>query len=285
VFKCKFMQYSIVCLLSLFLFGCQTKSDTAIDIRVMYFNIRTAWAKDGKNGWEYRKPLVSSVINKYAPDVLGLQEANPDQMDYLIKTHPKYGVVGLGRDGGKKGEYSAIMYLKDRFTVDEQGTFWLSDTPQKPSRGWGNSHLRICSWLRLIESKTNKAFYVFNTHLDHQSQKARDKSAKLIMKRIKDRKHKDPVVLTGDFNAGENNSVIKHIKSEGLIDSFRALYPNEKVVGTFNGGYRGNKNSGKIDYVFISKGQKTLSAHINRIKIKGRYPSDHYPVTARVNLK
>ena len=263
-----------------------------LDIRVMTFNIRTGLAEDGENGWDLRKAFVCDVIRQYAPDVLGVQEACRFQLDAFNEHLPEYGEVGIGRDGGTKGEYSAILYRKQRFEVDDSGTFWLSDTPAVPSAHWGNPYRRICTWARFTDKKSARAFYVYNTHLDHQSQQAREESVKLIIKHIKARTHRDPFVLTGDFNAGEDNPVIGYLKGTAafsdptpipLVDSFRMLHPAEKVVGTGNG-FKGQQDGPKIDYIFITQDTCTLEAAIVKTTREGRTPSDHYPVTAQLRL-
>lgn len=267
-----------------------TEKTTPIDIRVMTFNIRTGMAKDGENDWSLRKEFVCDVIRQCAPDVLGVQEACRFQLDAFNEHLPEYGEIGIGRDGGTEGEFSSILYLKQRFDVDESGTFWLSDTPATPSAHWGNQYRRICTWARLIDKKSARTFYVYNTHLDHQSQPAREKSAQLIMKYINERTHPDPFVLTGDFNAGEDNPVIGYLKGTGtfaeknpipVVDSFRTLHPNDKVVGTSHQ-FTGTSDGPKIDYVWVAPNTRPLEASIVLTNREGRYPSDHYPVTAQL---
>ena len=264
-----------------------------LDIRVMTFNIRTGFAEDGENHWDLRKEFVCDVIRQYAPDVLGVQEACRFQLDEFNKQLPEYGEVGIGRDGDTQGEYSAILYRKQRFEVDASGTFWLSNTPAVPSVYWGNHYRRICTWARLIDKESARAFYVYNTHLDHRSQLSREESVKLIMKRLNDRPHPNPFVLLGDFNAGENNPAIGYLMGTRvltdptpipLVDSFRMLHPSEKVVGTGNE-FSGISNGPKIDYIFAEPKTRALEATIIRTNRNDRYPSDHYPVTAQLRFE
>jgi endonuclease/exonuclease/phosphatase family metal-dependent hydrolase len=262
---------------------------TALDLSVMTFNIRNGRANDGENGWTFRKDFVCDVIRDSAADIIGLQEAFRFQLDEIRKILPEFNEVGEGRDGGTRGEYSAILYKKKAFKVEESDTFWLSDTPQKKSRNWGNRYLRVCTWVRLTHLTTGHSFYVFNTHFDHQSQNSRLQSSKLIASRIAQRSPKDPFVMVGDFNAGENNPVIEYLKGTGsqgkspvpVLDTFRKLYPDKKVVGTGNG-FTGRQDGNKIDYVFVAPETNVLKAAIIRSARKGRYPSDHFPVTATI---
>ena len=266
----------------------QNKS-VGINLNVMTFNIRNGRAKDGENHWQKRKDVVCEVINQHSPDVLGLQEAFSFQLKHIEEMISKYGQVGTGRNGGNKGEYSAILYLKDRFDVADSGTFWLSNTPEKPSSSWGNYYRRICTWARLTDKKSKQSFTVYNTHFDHRSQPSREKSAELIMSVIQDRTDKDPFILMGDFNANETNKVTHYLKGQGpnpspipLVDTFRVLYPKAQAAGTSNGGFKGQPDTFKIDYIYVTPNTRTLKAAIFRSKINGRYPSDHYPVTAKI---
>ncbi len=279
-----------------FLSGCLTTpvaTARPVDIRAMTFNIRNGRAKDGNNSWDLRKEFVCDVIRDDGSDVIGLQEAFRFQLDEFRTELTEYGEVGEGRDGRTRGEYSAILYLKKRFTVSASGTFWLSKTPSKPSRDWGSACTRVCTWARLMDRESTQSFYVYNTHLDHRSQSARENGIKLIMKRVAGRTYKDPFILMGDLNAGEDNKAIVYLKRKGeqeektpirLVDSFRVLNPDEKVVGTFNG-FTGRSDGPKIDYILVTPETRVLEAAIVKVNRYGRYPSDHYPVTARLSLR
>ncbi|HSR87913.1 MAG TPA: endonuclease/exonuclease/phosphatase family protein, partial [Pontiella sp.] len=243
--------------------------------------------------WDLRKAFVCDVIREYAPDVLGVQEACRFQLDEFNNRLPEYGEIGIGRDGGTLGEYSAILYRKQRFKVDDSGTFWLSDTPEIPSVYWGNHYRRICTWARFTDKLSARSFYVYNTHLDHRSQLSREESVQLIMKHIKARAHPDPFILTGDFNAGEDNPAIGYLKGTvelsgptpiPVVDSFRVLHPAEQTVGTGNW-FQGQMDGPKIDYIFITPDTRVLDAAIVRTTRDGRTPSDHFPVTAQLRLE
>ncbi|MDE0936088.1 MAG: endonuclease/exonuclease/phosphatase family protein [Mariniblastus sp.] len=270
----------------------QQKASSPTSLRVMSFNIRNGKANDGDNSWEHRREFAADVIRDAKLDVIGLQEAFRFQLDDLRKHLPEFEEVGEGRDGGEQGEYSAILYRSSRFRALDSGTFWLSDTPEVKSRQWGNRYLRICTWVRLEDKNTNRCFYVYNTHFDHQSQNARVKSSQLIAQRIKNRTHENPFLVTGDFNADENNPVILYLKNKNtgslngpitLVDTFRQLHPKEKLVGT-GGGFEGRADGKKIDYVFVQPDVEVVSASIIRTNRDGRYPSDHSPVMAEVRL-
>lgn len=270
-----------LCISVLLATGCL--ANEAFDLHVMSFNIRYGSANDGANHWNKRSGLVFDVFQRHAPDVVGVQEALCFQLDEIRAQLPEYAEVGIGRDGGTNGEYSAILYRTNNLSVIESDTFWLSDTPEIPSKHWGNACVRICTWARFVHLETKQTFYIYNTHLDHRSQPSREKSVRLILERIRQRKHRDPFVLTGDFNAGEENPAIQLLKANGLVDPFRVLNPKATEVGTFNG-FNGTTTGEKIDFIFTESATRTLKTTIVHDHANGRYPSDHFPVTARIQF-
>ena len=265
---------------------------SAFEIDALSFNIRFDNANDGDNAWPKRKAMVGEWVKSESPDVIGLQEALRHQIDDIKKVATAYCEYGVGRDDGKsKGEHCTVLYLKDRFKLDKKdcGTFWFSDTPEKiASKSWGNEIPRICTWVRLIEKKTNKGFYVYNVHYDHRSQPSRLGASKLIIEKISKRKQSnEPIILMGDFNAAENNPAIKIFKEEPLklLDTFRVVKPDEEMVKTFHGFRGGSYPGGKIDHVFILPSTaKISSASIVRFNKNKRYLSDHYPVRAKLGF-
>lgn len=261
-------------------------------VSVMTFNIRYGTAPDGDNAWPLRRELLFDLVRREDADLIGVQEALDFQIDELVGAAPAYAVIGVGRDDGlRAGEYSAILYRRERFHVAEAGTFWFSDTPQAPgSRSWGNSITRICTWARFID-RDGRGFWLFNLHLDHQSQPSRERSTELLRDRLGGRTFPhEPVVVTGDFNVGEQNPAIQTLLAARgdqpplLVDSFRVLHPDEETVGTFNGFRIGQVHGDKIDYILVPPGTDVIRAEILRTSRNGRYPSDHFPVVARVRL-
>lgn len=262
-------------------------------VDVMSFNIRYGTANDGENHWTLRRDFLFDVVRSIDADIVGLQEALDGQIQELLDAAPAYAALGVGRDDGRaRGEYAAILYRRTRFRVADTGTFWLSETPDEvASKTWGNSITRICTWARLVD-RDGRAFWVYNVHLDHQSQPSRERSTALLAERIRSRRYpSEPVIVTGDFNAGEDNPAFASFRiGRGaepplLIDTFRVKAPDENVVGTFSG-FKLDATAGpKIDYVLVEPGTDVLDAAIVRTSRDGRYPSDHFPVTARVVLK
>lgn len=265
-------------------------------LKVMSFNIRYNTEEDGEDAWDLRKPLTYDVFTRQQADLVGVQEALNGQLLDIDGAVSGYQRIGVGRnDGETSGEYSAIYYASERFEVESSGTFWFSDTPEVPgSTSWGNSIPRICTWGHFTDTATGYGVYLFNVHLDHQSQPSREKSAALLMQRAAGRAvASDPVIVTGDFNADEENVAIHFMKGEAMVDgasnplpmvdSFRALYPDETQVRTAHG-FNGGADGPKIDFVFMGPDQTALAAEIDRTNVEGRYPSDHYPITATLQL-
>ncbi len=266
---------------------CSTKTVAAEPgqkLTAMTFNILTS-TNDGENSWPKRREMVFEVIRQAAPDVLGLQEALRGQLDELATTFPEFAALGVGRQADGGGEYSALLYRRARFDVEASGTFWLSATPEVPgSTSWGNQLPRICCWARLFDRSSGNRLYVYNTHWDHQSQPARVGAGELIAKRVAERVGaSDPVIVLGDFNVGAGNNARAPLVDTGMRDSFRDLHAKATEVGTFNA-FDGRTNGKKIDAVLVSKHWQVVAATIDRSNRAGRYPSDHFPVTALLRV-
>ncbi len=267
------------------------------NIRIMTFNIRYGTANDGENRWGLRRSSVFKLLRDQDPDIIGVQEALRFQLDELRTALPQYGEIGTGRDDGKTaGEYAAILYRSPRFAAKRQGTFWFSDTPDVPgSKSWGNNIPRICTWALLADSGSGKSLYVFNVHLDHESQRSREQSALLLQERIQNVETGTPIIVLGDFNTGEQNLTVRIIQGEDALtdnlsprrtkfaDTYRLIHPRAVEVGTFHA-FSGERTGEKIDYIFVSPGVTVLEAEILHFKVDGRYPSDHFPVTARITF-
>lgn len=265
----------------------QAPAAPGVSLRVMTFNIRYGTARDGDNHWDRRKDLLVEVISQQSPDVIGLQEALHAQIDYILEALPGYAMVGVGRDDGvRAGEYSAILYRTAAVTAVRSDTFWFSDTPARvASTSWGNTITRICTWAQFT-TPAGRPLYVFNVHLDHQSQPSRERSAALLRARLEARDPMAPAIVTGDFNAGEKNPAIAAMLAGGTLrDTFRVRHPDASPAGTFTGFTFGKTSGEKIDYVFATQEWDVVDASIVRTARAEKYPSDHFPVTAVLTLR
>ncbi len=266
------------------------QAGSPLPLKVMTFNIRYGTAPDGENGWKMRKDLVVRTIRAFDPDILGLQEALRFQLDEIGTALPGYTEIGVGRDDGKQaGEYAALLVRSDRFIVADGGTYWLSDMPEEPgSVSWGNTIPRICTWAAVLDRSRNMLLYVFNTHWDHESQESREQSAGLLLESIGHFTDiGDPVVVMGDLNAGEKNPAFLRLVTDErmpLTDVYRTLHPKEKNVATYHA-FKGTTTGEKIDAILVSRELKVRSSEIVRTSFGGRYPSDHFPVTAVLTIE
>ncbi|AYO58514.1 endonuclease/exonuclease/phosphatase [Chryseobacterium sp. 6424] len=259
----------------------------AQELSVMSFNIRLALDSDGENAWAHRRPDVLELLNYYEPDVLGVQEALPVQMRHLRDGLKNHSAIGVGRDdGADAGEYSAIFYNHRKFRMMASGTFWLSETPDKPSKGWDAAYNRVCSYVLLKDKKSGKKFWAFNLHLDHVGNVAREESARLVLQKIQALNTKNhPVILTGDFNLTDDTPPIK-LLSENLKDTYRhCAKPPYGPSGTFTAFNTQKPAKERIDYIF-TKGFGCKSHRIiNDRRENLLYPSDHFPVFATLKFE
>lgn len=258
-------------------------------MNIVSFNIRFNTPNDGVNAWPNRIEMASGLLRFHEADIFGLQEALHGQILDVQKELPEYEWFGVGRDDGEKGgEFSPIFYNKSKFILYDHGTFWLSETPDVPSKGWDAALNRIVTWGRFQSKVTGKQFLVFNTHFDHRGTEARKNSALLIEKKIREmtRNKNLPVILTGDFNLTPDTEPIVLLKKY-MKDSFEVTQePPYGPVGTFNGfKIDADLSSRRIDYIFVYGGIDVLKyAALSDFK-DNRFPSDHLPVFAKVQLK
>lgn len=263
----------------------QAESDGALC--VMTYNIRYASGSPPPDGWAHRRPIMLELLRKIAPDVMGTQEGVYGQLKDLCAGLPEYDWIGLGRDGGSRGEFMAVFYRRDRLEPMEFDHFWLSDTPHViASSTWGNACRRMVTWVRFHDKQTHRSFSFFNTHLDHEVQKAREKGAELILRRVKGLKGDLPVLLVGDFNAtaGANRAYDILVNPAGFVDTWTVAKQRGETVATF-GNYRPPRKGGpRIDWILSRGPVTTLSTEVVTFSKNGQYPSDHFPVVARVVL-
>lgn len=250
-------------------------------LAVMSYNIRCGYceAPDDANHWSRRLPLVAGLIARQQPDVVGLQEAELFQVRDLVEHLPEYGWYGVGRDdGADKGESNAVLYRKDRLSPESQRTLWLSETPASAGKGWDAAYNRTVTVMRFRDRKDNSAFYLFNTHFDHQGLQARLHSSRMLAALAGSETGGLPLIVTGDLNFAPDHAGYR-ILTESLIDTHAGAYA---ATDTYNGFGKAEPASGKIDYIFVNQRYAVRSSAILAERPDGRYPSDHYPVAAMV---
>jgi endonuclease/exonuclease/phosphatase family metal-dependent hydrolase len=260
----------------------------------MTYNIRYAGNEetDGVNAWSKRKNLVASMIQFHHADIIGLQEALLLQLNDLTELLHGYFWVGVGRDDGdNKGEFSAILLRNDRFEVIRHSTFWLSDTPDKPSKGWDAAFPRVVTWAEAKDKETGKTFFIFNTHYDHIGEIARINSSKLLKKRIAEIADNQSIIVMGDFNTQDSTAAYEILteQSDNKINLYDAQSKSETVHHgsnvTFNGFGTSIEPGNKIDFIFVTEDVEVLQHGVIDELVDGRYPSDHMPVLAEIKIR
>ena len=255
-----------------------------MEVTVMSFNVYIAGA--GKQSPKNRGALVTKTIRAQMPDSFGLQEADKAWVDRVSEAMPEYAWVGVGRDDGAEGgEYSPVFYRKDKYTHVDSGTFWLSETPEVPSKGWDAMFKRICTWAILEDNETGKQYAHFNAHMDHMGGESRANSAKLIAERAKVLDM--PVVITGDFNTDEGTAPYCTLVENGFMDTKYAA-DDTMSMGTYHNFGMNNvtkDGASPIDFIFASYGKTKVDSYkVLCDKVDGQYSSDHFPVVAKLRF-
>jgi endonuclease/exonuclease/phosphatase family metal-dependent hydrolase len=259
-------------------------------INAMSFNIRYDNPEDGDQNWHKRKENVIRMLNFYDLDIIGMQEVLVSQLNYLKENMSGYGVVGVGRnDGIDQGEFTPVFYRKDRFKQVDGKTFWLSETPDKVSKGWDANLERIATWVVLREKNTNKEIFVINTHFDHRGKQARIESARLLKSKIAALAQGRPVILAGDFNSVPDSEAIQLLTDinddNSLKDSKQSAiikYGPDWTSGGFDTLPFDQRRV--IDYVFLQGISKVNRYAVITEKLNEICLSDHCPVFVQVEL-
>lgn len=254
-------------------------------IKVMTYNIRFDGSGDGPDSWSQRREQVVEQLKFYQPSVIGIQEGLHNQVQYLDNELPAYHYRGVGRkDGKKEGEYSAIYYDTRRFSLIQNNTFWLSPTPDEPSKGWDADYERICTYVLLEDRSHQQPIWIFNTHFDHVGEESRYQAARLILKKIETLNTNGyPVVLMGDLNAEPGDRPIDTIndvmRDARVITETPAFGPE----GTYNGFQYDEPAERRIDYIFVD-GASVVRYGVLSDPENMRFPSDHFPVMAEIRI-
>jgi len=258
----------------------------AQEFTAMSYNIKYANENDGENSWSNRKDFLANQLKFYHPQIFGVQEAVKSQIDFITTELPTYKSLGVGREGGDQGEFSAIFYDTTKFEVLKSDTFWLSETPDQISKGWDADYHRICTYALLKDKESSEKFYFFNTHFDHRGKEARTNSARLIIQQIKKINVENyPVLLTGDFNLEPETEQIQYIKS--YLKDAKEVTAAIKLgpSGTFNAYDFQTPVTRRIDYIFHSEEINVETYAVLSDNEDGRYASDHLPVFVKIILK
>ena len=262
----------------------QGKKNTPFNL--ISYNIRMNTPGDSANAWPLRKDKVTGLLKFHQADIFNVQEALPEQMDDLVNSFPGFDHVGVGRDDGKRaGEHMGVFYKKSRFEKLTDGMFWLNESTAQPGLGWDALCNRTVTWIKLKDKITKKSFYVFNTHFDHRGNKAREESAKLILKSIKEiNKENLPLMLTGDFNLTKKTEPVQLILKELNDAKDKSLSLPYGPDGT-SGGFDVKLMPRTIDFIFINEKVEVLRHGVLSDSFGLFYPSDHLPVLVEVKVQ
>lgn len=281
------MRYVLILLAALLALPAAAK-ERADRYSAMTYNIRLDLASDGDNAWPHRRDALTGLIAYYAPDLVGMQEVLLNQKQAVEADLPDYQFIGVARDDGKdKGEFSPLGFRRDRFALRDAGTFWLSPSPEAPSKGWDAALPRVASWARLHDKAAKRNLLIVNTHFDHVGLVARVESARQIRRWIAaHHKANETVVLMGDFNAPVGSPPYAAIVEPGagaLRDTLAiSRTPHFGPLGTFTG-FQIERNDPKpIDHIFVGDNVTVLRHATLTQQAGGRLPSDHYPVLANL---
>lgn len=283
--------YLAVLILVVAVCGCSRRSGNET-VNVMTLNLRYDNPRDSVNAWPNRAAMVCSFLNEEKPDLLGMQEVLYRQYEVLDSALRDYASVGVGRsDGARGGEMNPVFYRKDRFDMARTKTFWLSGTPEiQGSQDWGANLPRIVTWMELVDKKTQKHIFFFNTHFAHDSDSARIMSSFLLLSKVDSIAGKFPFIITGDFNqlpASRGYAILTGpAESVPLLKDAYGISEKKPSgpVYTFNG-FSDKQGSGRIDYIFVKNGMKVLDHRVIVKKSGGVFISDHWPVEAVISLK
>ena len=240
------------------------------------YNIWCGVHDDGPLPWKVRCQRIAALIRFHDYDIIGMQEVRPEQMADLRTALPEFTAVGTGREGINQGEHSPVFFRTDRFALLDSGTFWLSETPEKVSRGWDADYNRICSWVKLRDRQSKKEFFYFNTHLDHKGKAAREEGVKLLIEKIHEiAGKKAPAIVGGDFNTPVDSPIFKPLTK--YMVSARAKAATTDHKGTFNG-FGSAPDTIVIDHLYYrGKLKCQLFATLDG-NYGAPYISDHYPI-------
>lgn len=252
-----------------------------MELKFVTFNIRGDFGVDGKNEFEYRKPLILEKILAQKPDVVGFQEVSDKQRTWLDSALEGYTVLGCGRGAHFDSESMSIAVRKQTMEVIALDTFWLSETPYKPGTRFAeqSENPRICTHMILLPRGSKKPLHLYNTHLDHISDKARLIGLSMVLQRIEQdgERRPYPIVLLGDFNAEPDSMEMTEMERCPWLTDHTGAVPM-----TYHG--FGLEAPQKIDYIFTSEEFTEPVCTVWDDVRDGVYLSDHYPLCVSLQL-
>ena len=258
-------------------------------MRVMSFNIRGSFHEDGNNDWLKRCELNVDTIEKYAPDIIGFQEAQSGNLADYADELPEY-AYNLGPVAVRKAEnyhHVPIFWRREHFILLNSGGFYLSQTPDSWSIGWGAMFARSANWVTLMDIGSGREFTVLNTHFPHMADQdeTRANCATLVAEKMTPLAERMPVIVMADFNARPTSTAYDIFMAAAYKDTFSASEYAEDV-NTFHGfqGSQFDHTGLRIDWILTKGAIMAKSFAVITDAAPPIYPSDHYPILAELDF-
>jgi endonuclease/exonuclease/phosphatase family metal-dependent hydrolase len=273
----RFIRILVVLAVVLPAFSC--KGPQKDSLLVMSYNIRNSHKEDGPNAWDIRRSATPAMLDAVNPDIFGVQEAYPEQQEYILEQCPRFKAIGVGRnDGDQDGERTTVFYNTKVLEMLDGGTWWLSETPDVPSVGWDAKYPRTATWVKMKDRRNGRSFYFVNTHLDHKGVNARREGLRMVVSKIREMDPDLPMVFTGDFNVEPADSCLMVLDS--LMTSARVAATVTDTTSSFNG-FKGPKSI--IDYIYYSGFAGADEFRVVTESFDGKpFISDHYPIISKL---
>ena len=257
-------------------------------MRILTCNVRYSAANDGDNNWEHRKELCVRVVRQQQADLIGCQEMSASQQQAFAAGLAGYAWSGMVDGPQTDTPVNSIFYRAERFRLVSAGGYWLSETPHIPgTRSWESAVARLCNWVWLEERASGRQLRFVNTHLDHISQLARERQIGMALADAAAYPADFPQILTGDLNCSAGNPALQAILEAGWTDTYQAVHGILNPGNTFHAflGAAADNTEGKIDWIFVRGRLRVRGAEIIKTEEGGRYPSDHYFVSADMEME
>ena len=271
--------FTFILSLALLLCSFPACGSNTLELSLMSFNIKIP-GDSGVRQWGSRKAAVMDTINHSGADIIGLQEvSSTPYSDFGVLLASHYELVYF-----QEPENLAIIYDKNTFNLLSKEHYWLSETPDVRSYGWGEASRRMAAVLMLEHKATGEKIKVIDTH-GPLNDAANEKAFELIANRSLSGENEPFTVMMGDFNATPNKLGYVPI-AEKLQDCRIAAKESVNRDSITYNAWGGTGST--IDYCFVSKSEnvEVLSYHVRDERWgDGNYISDHFAVQAKVKLE
>lgn len=210
-------------------------------LRLMSFNIKMKDEPHEKAlgvHWAQRTAYLSTVIESYKPDIVGLQEFVPNNQLPALNDVRDLTIVSCN----KELLDSAIVYRHERLKLLAFGDFFLSKAPllqkQTANTAWENESPRGGCWALLNDKLTGHTVLAMTVHFAHGFITRKESSAVVMqqLSLLKDTLKPNALVLLGDFNffaasSQESEHSYQRLIESGLLQDVRDAAPSRDYFG------------------------------------------------------